>query len=375
MDLHLRKRTWAEVSLENIAHNYRAIRAAIPAGCKFLGVVKADAYGHGAVAVSKKLEELGADYLAVSCLDEAVELREAGIGLPILILGHTPREYVSELIDLDLTQTVTCEAKAIEYSQEATRIGRGLKIHIKVDTGMARLGFLTAGNHFEQGVANIVSACRQPGLDPEGIYTHFALSDEPGYEAREFTEKQFSLFMDVISRVSKAGITFKIRHCANSGAVVSYKETALDMVRPGILLYGYGDGGKLGLRPCMRLMTHVSTIKYIDEELPVSYGGTFVTPRRTRMGVVPIGYADGLFRSLSNNCSFMTSQGPAPQRGRICMDMCMIDLTDLPEVNLESLIEVFGQRQSAEELAERAGTISYELLCSVSKRVPRVYVD
>lgn len=373
--MDLRKRTWAEISLDNIEHNYRAIRAALPAGCRFLGVVKADAYGHGAVEVSRRLESIGADYLAVSCLDEAAELRSAGIGLPILILGHTPREYVRELIELDLTQTVTCEAKAIEYSQEAAALGRTLRIHIKVDTGMSRLGFLTAGGHFEQGIENIVSACRQRNLDPEGIYTHFAVSDEPGAEAEAYTRGQFGLFMRVVAAVERAGIGFRIRHCANSGAVVSYPETTLDMVRPGILLYGFGDGGKLGLRPCMRLMTHVSTIKYIDAGLPVSYGGTYVTARRTRMGVIPIGYADGLLRSLSNNCSFMTERGPAPQRGRICMDMCMIDLTDLPEINLESLIEVFGERQPADALAAQAGTISYELLCSVSKRVPRVYVE
>ncbi len=373
--MDLRKRTWAEISLGNIEHNYRAIRAVLPAGCKFLGVVKADAYGHGAVEVSRRLESVGADYLAVSCLDEAVELRDAGIRMPILILGHTPREYVGELIDRDLTQTVTCEAKAVEYSREAAALGKTLRIHIKVDTGMSRLGFLTAGGHFEQGIANIVSACRQRNLDPEGVYTHFAVSDEPGAEAEAYTREQFGLFMRVIGAVESAGIRFRIRHCANSGAVVSYPETALDMVRPGILLYGFGDGGRLGLRPCMRLMTHVSTIKHIDEALPVSYGGTFVTPRRTRMGVIPIGYADGLFRSLSNNCSFWTERGPAPQRGRICMDMCMVDLTDLPGVNLESLIEIFGEKQSAETLAAQAGTISYELLCSVSKRVPRVYVD
>lgn len=373
--MDLRKRTWAEISLDNIEHNYRAIRAALPEGCKFLGVVKADAYGHGAVEVSRRLEAAGADYLAVSCLDEAAELRAAGIGTPILILGHTPREYVKELIDLDLTQTVTCEAKAIEYSREAAALGRTLRIHIKVDTGMSRLGFLTAAGHFEQGIENIVSACRQKNLDPEGIYTHFAVSDEPGEDAQAFTRGQFALFLRVIDAVSRAGISFRIRHCANSGAVVNYPETALDMARPGILLYGFGDGGKLGLRPCMRLMTHVSTIKYIDAGLPVSYGGTFVTTRRTRMGVIPIGYADGLFRSLSNKCSFVTESGPAPQRGRICMDMCMIDLTELPDVNLESLIEIFGEKQSAEALAGKAGTISYELLCSVSKRVPRVYVD
>lgn len=373
--MDLLKRTWAEISLDNIEHNYRTIRAVIPQGCRFLGVVKADAYGHGAVAVSRRLESIGADYLAVSCLDEAVELRNAGIKLPILILGHTPREYVPELIDLDLTQTVTCEAKAIEYSEEAVKLGKHLRVHIKVDTGMSRLGFLVAGGHFDRGIENIVSACRQKNLDPEGIYTHFAVSDEPGEDAEKFTKAQFSLFMSVIEFLKKSGISFEIRHCANSGAVVNYKETCLDMVRPGILLYGFGDAGRLGLRPCMRLMTHVSTIKYIDENLPVSYGRTFATPRRTRMGVIPIGYADGLLRSLSNNCSFITEKGPAPQRGRICMDMCMIDLTNLPDVNLESLIEIFGEKQSVDELAARAGTISYELLCSVSKRVPRVYVD
>ncbi len=371
--MDLRKRTWAEISLDNIEHNYRRIRSLIPEGCRFLGVVKADAYGHGAVQVSRRLEAAGADYLAVSCLDEAAELRGAGIGLPILILGHTPREYVRELIDLDLTQTVTCEAKAVEYSEECVKLGKTLRIHIKVDTGMSRLGFLCAGGYFEQGIGNIISACRQKNLEYEGIYTHFAVSDEPGEEAERFTRGQFELFCRVIDALGKKGISFRLRHCANSGAVVNYPETALDMVRPGILLYGFGDGGRLGLRPCMRLMTHVSTIKYIDEGLPVSYGGTFVTSRRTRMGVIPIGYADGLLRSLSNNCSFITERGPAPQRGRICMDMCMIDLTDLTEVNLDSLIEIFGERQSAEELAARAGTISYELLCSVSKRVPRVY--
>ncbi len=372
--MDLRKRTWAEISLDNIEHNYRTIRAALPEGCKFLGVVKADAYGHGAVAVSRRLEAAGAEYLAVSCLDEAAELRDAGIKMPVLILGHTPAEFVPELIARDLTQTVTCEAKAIEYSREAARLGSPLRVHIKVDTGMSRLGFLTAGGHFDQGIRNIVSACVQPFLEPEGIYTHFAVSDEPGEEARAYTLGQFDLFTHVLGALEKEGITFKIRHCANSGAVVNYKETAMDMVRPGLLLYGFGDGGRLGLRPCMRLMTHVSTIKYIDRGLPVSYGGTFVTGRRTRMGVIPIGYADGLLRSLSNNCSFATGSGPAPQRGRICMDMCMIDLTDLPEVNLESLIEIFGEAQSVEDLAARAGTIPYELLCSVSKRVPRVYV-
>ena len=372
--MDLRKRTWAEINLDNIAYNYHKIRAVLPDGCRFLGVVKADAYGHGAVPVSRRLEAEGADYLAVSCLDEALELRDAGIRMPILILGHTPREYVAELMAHDLTQTVTCEAKAIEYEEEAARLGKILRVHIKLDTGMSRLGFLCAGEHFEPGVQNVLHACRLPHLDAEGVYTHFAVSDEEGPEARAFTHAQFDLFMRVLTAVEREGVTFQIRHCANSGAVINYRETALDMVRPGLLLYGYGDNGRLGLRPCMSLKTHVSTIKFYEPGTPVSYGGIYRTDRRTRMGVLPIGYADGLMRSLSNHCSFHTASGPAPQRGRICMDMCMIDLTDLPQVNLESLVEIFGAHASLDELAKAAGTIPYELLCSVSKRVPRDYV-
>jgi alanine racemase len=380
--MDLQKRTWAEISLKNIEHNYNTIRNTLPDGCKFLGVVKADAYGHGAVRVSQLLEKIGADYLAVSCLDEALELRNAGIKMPILILGHTPPEYTDILIERGITQTVSCLAKAEEYSQKAAENGGTLKIHIKVDSGMGRLGFIcddghfSYNEHFEEGVHNIVSSCSLPHLDVEGIYTHFAVSDVDGDASRDFTLKQFKLFTDVIKSVEEIGnFHFKIRHCANSGAVVNYKEMALDMVRPGILLYGYGDGGKLGLKPCMSLISTVSTIKYYEEGTSISYGRLYTTPRRTRIGVVPIGYADGLFRCLSDKCSFYSDHGFVPQRGRICMDMCMVDLTDAPDVNLESRIEIFGPNASLEELSTLAGTIPYELLCSVSKRVPRVYID
>lgn len=372
--MDLQKRTWAEISLENIEHNYNAIKGSLPAGVKFLGVVKADAYGHGAVRVSKLLESIGADYLAVSCLDEALELRDGGITMPILILGHTPSEYTGLLIDNSITQTVTCEAKAVEYSKAAMENGGTLKIHIKVDTGMSRLGFLCAGQHFDEGVRGIIESCNMPGLSAEGIYTHFAVSDEEGADNEAYTRKQFKLFTDVIEAAEKiGGVHFNLRHCANSGAVVNYKEMALDMVRPGLLLYGYGDCGRLGLRPCMSLITTVSTIKYYEEGTTISYGRKYTTSRRTRMGVLPIGYADGLMRVLSNKCAFASDYGMAPQRGRICMDMCMVDLTDLPEVNLDSKIEIFGEKASLEELAKKADTIPYELLCSVSKRVPRVY--
>ena len=373
----LQKRTWAEVSLDNISHNYRAIRAALPEGCRFLGVVKADAYGHGAVAVARLLESEGADYLAVSCLDEAMELRSAGITMPLLILGHTPSEYTETLIDNDITQTVSCLAKAQEFSARAAALGRQLRIHIKIDTGMSRLGFLCGGDSFDEGVANVIASCRLPGLLPEGIYTHFAVSDEPDADSERYTHQQFDLFCRMIDAVARrGGVTFAIRHCANTGAVVHYPEMALDMVRPGLLLYGYGDGAqKLGLRPVMRLMTNIGTIKVYEPGTSVSYGRIFKTEHTTRMGVVPYGYADGFFRCLSNRCSLMTAYGPAPQRGRICMDMCMIDLTDLPQVNVGDEVEIFGPHNPVEKLAELAGTIPYELTCAVSKRVPRVYIE
>ena len=372
----LQKRTWAEISLENLRHNYRAIRSALSEGCRFLGVVKADAYGHGALPVSRLLQAEGADYLAVSCLDEALELRRGGITMPILILGHTPHEYCSVLIEQSITQTVTCLAKALEYSEEAVKLGGTLKIHIKLDTGMSRLGFLCGGAHFEEGVDNIIRSCSLPGLESEGVYTHFAVSDAEDAESESYTRGQFELFMRVIAEVEKrGGIKFSIRHCANSGAVASYPEMALDMVRPGLLLYGYGDtSGRLGLRPCMRLVSTVSTIKIYDSGVSVSYGRRFVTERRTRMGVLAVGYADGLPRIVSNKCSFAAGHGFAPQRGSICMDMCMIDLTDLPEVDVGSEVELFGERNSIYKLSDAAGTIPYELLCSVSKRVPRVYI-
>lgn len=371
----LKKRTWAEISLENIKHNYEAIRKAIPQGCRFLGIVKADAYGHGAVQVSRLLQDVGADYLAVSCLDEALELRRAGITMPVLVLGHTPPEYSRLVIDNHITQTVTCLAKAVEYSAAAVALGGTMKIHIKLDTGMSRLGFLCDGAHFDEGVQNVIDSCRLPGLEAEGIYTHFAVSDEEGEENEDYTRAQFRLFCEVTQAVKeRGGIEFALRHCANSGAVVNYPEMSLDMVRPGLLLYGYGDtSGRLGLRPCMRLVSTVSTIKFYEPGTSVSYGRRFVADRRTRMGVLALGYADGLPRIISNKCAFSTAYGPAPQRGNICMDMCMIDLTELPQVDVGSEVEIFGEHSDICVLSEAAGTIPYELLCAVSKRVPRVY--
>ena len=337
-------------------------------------MVKADAYGHGAVQVSRLLQDAGADYLAVAGLDEAMELRQNGIFLPILILGHTPPEYTETLIRNDITQAVTCLAKAEQYSREASRLGRTLRIHIKVDTGMSRLGFLCAGPHFDDGVENILYACSLPGLESEGIFTHFAVSDEPGEDNEAYTRAQFGLFLRVIDAVKERGVSFAIRHCANSGAVLHYPEMALDMVRPGLLLYGYGDeSGTLDLRPCMRLMTRITTIKHYESGTSVSYGRRFVTDKLTRMAVLGIGYADGLPRACSNRCSFYIAGGYAPQRGSICMDMCMADVTDLPDAAVDGEVEIFGEHCDIRLLSEAAQTIPYELLCAVNKRVPRVY--
>ncbi|MBE6919326.1 MAG: alanine racemase [Ruminococcaceae bacterium] len=369
------KRTWAEIDLDALAHNYRTLRAHVGGAVKFLGVVKADAYGHGAVEVSRLLQELGADYLAVSSVDEAMELRKNGITMPILILGHTPREQVGLMIENRITQAVTCRAKAVEYSEEAVRCGGELTVHIKVDTGMSRLGYLCAGRHFATGVQGICDACAMPGLKAEGIFTHFAVADESDEDSAAYTDGQLALFCRVIDAVeARRGEKFALHHCANTGATAARSDTYMDMVRPGLLLYGCGEfAQELGLQPVMTLKTTVSTIKTYDAGTDVSYGRLYTTPCTTRMGVLPYGYADGFQRCLSGKCELVTDHGKAPQRGRICMDMCMIDLTELPQVDVGDEVEVFGKRNRVDDLAALAGTIPYELTCAVSKRVPRIY--
>ena len=370
------RRTWAEIDLDALAHNYHQARKRIGPNVKYLGVVKADAYGHGALQVAKKLEELGADYLAVSSLDEARELRHGGVGAPILILGHTPPEMVPQLIEYGITQAVSAKAKAEEYSAAAAKSGGTLKVHIKVDTGMSRLGFLVRGGHFDGGVEAIAAACALPNLEAEGIFTHFAASDADDAPSEAYTQQQFEVFQRVMDALAERGRTFAIRHCANSGALARYPEMYLDMVRPGIALYGVGDDAeRLGLRPVMSLKSSVSTIKVFDPDTDISYGRTFHTTEKTRVGVLPIGYADGFFRGLSNRMSVITAQGPAPVRGRICMDMCMVDLSGLPEVHVGDTVEIFGKDQPVDRLAAMLDTIPYELTCAVSKRVPRLYME
>ena len=367
------KRCWAEISPENLLHNVRALRAALPAGCRFLGVVKADAYGHGAVETAKLLEGAGADYLAVACLDEALELRAHGVTMPVLILGHSSAAYTETLIEHDITQAVAGFEESRAFSEAAIRAGGTLRVHMAVDTGMSRLGFLCTGEDFDRGAAALARACLLPGLDAEGVFTHFAVADEPGEENERYTREQYRLFTAAIEAAERQGAHFAIRHCMNSGALLHYPEFALDMARPGLLLYGYGDAeGRLGLKPCMRLVTRLLTVKTLAPGASVSYGRRFTAERETRLGVLGIGYADGLPRLCSNRCAFAVAGGMAPQRGSICMDMCMLDLTELPEAKPGDEVEIFGPAADLNALSEAAQTIPYELLCAVSKRVPRV---
>lgn len=369
-------RTWTEIDLSNLEHNYRALRAMLPQGCRFLGVVKADAYGHGAVQVARRLETLGAEYLAVACLDEALELRQARITTPILILGYTPTERAEALLDNGITQTVYDVEMARALSNAAAAAGKTLKIHVKADTGMSRLGWLCGGEDQSAAAEAIAQVCALPGLEAEGIYTHFANAD--GDE--DYTMLQFTRFLDLLEALKERGITFAIRHCAASAAALKFPCTHLDMVRPGIALYGHypdpsceGLDGP-GLRPVMTLKTRVASVKTVPAGTPVSYGCTHVLARETKLAALTIGYADGLPRLCSDKLEVLIGGQRAPIVGRICMDMCMADVTGL-DVAPGDEVEVFGEHLPIEDVAALAGTIQYELLCAVSPRVHRAYLD
>ena len=369
------RRTWAEIDLDALGHNYRALRAQMGPASGFLGVVKADSYGHGAVQISRELEALGAAYLAISSIDEAQELRRAGIRLPILQLGLTPPDQTAALIESRVTQAVWSEQAAADFSRAAVEAGGRMLVHIKLDTGMSRLGFQCDDNHFTQSLEAICRVCALPGLEVEGVFTHFAVSDEERESSQVYTRLQHERFEAMLSRLAERGIRFSLCHCANSGATVSYPQFAHDMFRPGIITYGIGDQAEaLGLRPVMTLRTVIGAVKDFSPDTTISYGRTFCTSRPSRVGVLPIGYADGLHRVLSNQWRVWTEAGTAPILGRICMDMCMIDLTDVPGIGEGDVVEVYGPHNSVNEAAQLAGTISYELTCAVSKRVPRIYL-
>ena len=367
-------RTWAEISLGSLEHNYRALRSCAP-DSKFLGTVKANGYGHGAIPIARRLVELGTDYLAVACLDEAAALRRAGIAAPILILGYTQPGLAAEIVELDVTQTVFTPELARALSDAAGAAGKRARVHLKADTGMSRLGVLD--HRPERAAEELAGLCALPHLEPEGIFTHFASAD--GDE--EYTMLQFTRFLDVLAELEgKYGRTFEIRHCAASAAVLNYPCTHMDMVRPGIALYGHypdpsceGLDGP-GLKPVMTLYSRVAAVRDFPADTPVSYGCTAsFGGDGGRTAVLPVGYADGLHRTLSNAGSVWLGGQPRPIMGRVCMDMCMIALEAGADVRPGDVAEVFGPRLPVERQADIAGTISYELLCAVAPRVPRIY--
>ena len=367
-------RTWAEINLDALAHNYHALRAMLPQGCGFVGLVKANAYGHGAVPVAGKLEQLGADMLAVACVDEGEQLRRAGIGLPILCLGQTPPELGEELLQWDITQTVEDLETARKLSETALAAGKKLKIHLKLDTGMGRLGFRWEDEGNDAVADDMARVCALPGLEAEGMFTHFAAADgDEGY-----TMAQLSKFQAARAALEKRGVRLKIYHCGASSAVLHYPCTYLDMVRPGIALYGYYTdeesrrADRPGLIPVMTLKSRIAAVRAMPAGASVSYGCTARLERDSRLAVLPLGYGDGLPRVLSNQLKVMIRGKACPIVGRICMDMCMADVTDLPDVRAGEVATVYGPGLT-DEAARLAGTISYELLCHVAPRVPRVY--
>ena len=376
MNETVQMRTWAEVSLDNLAHNYRTLRGLLPEGCKFLGVVKANAYGHGAAELGRKLQELECDMLAVACLDEAFELRRVGVTLPILCLGHTAPRFAHLLLECGVSQMVADLKSAQALSDAAVAAGKTLTVHIKLDTGMSRLGLLWQQEQ-EETVEEIRQICSLPGLKAEGLFTHFA--DADGSE--EYTMLQFTRFLDAKAALEKVGITFEICHCAASAAVLNYPCTHLDMVRPGLLLYGYYpareleglDGGEL--LPVMTLKSRIAALRDIPAGTPVSYGRTACVERDSKLAVLPIGYGDGFSRAFSDRGSVLIRGQRCRIVGRVCMDMCMVDVTDLPQVKVGDVAVIYGRDGLMEEATRLAGTIPYELLCNVNPRVPRVYLD
>lgn len=365
---------WAEVDLEAIAQNLRELRRITRPQARIMAVVKANAYGHGAVPVSRIALENGASYLGVAIFNEALELREAGINAPILVLGNIPKEQVETAIKLDITQTVYSLPMATHIAETALRLGKKALIHIKLDTGMTRLGFFGS-----QAVSDIEQIAALKGIILEGIYTHFAVSDAAD---KGFTLQQFKVFKDRCALLEAKGIKIPLKHVANSAAVIDMPETHLDMVRLGIALYGLYpsrevDYDKVALKPALSLKCKIVHLKEVPQNTTVSYGRKYKTVRNTKIATLPIGYADGFSRLLSSKAFCLIKGQKAPIVGTICMDQCMAEVGHIKEVNLGDEVVLMGRQGeeeiSAEDLAAELGTINYEIVCMISTRIPRFY--
>lgn len=374
-----RKRFWAEIDINAAEKNFNIIKARLRKGTKLCCVVKANAYGHGAVYLSRLYESLGADFFAVSNVEEAMQLRNNGIKAPILILGYTPASCAALLAQNDISQSVFSYNYARELNDYARREGVKVKIHIKLDSGMGRIGFdCVHGDRSDK----LIEACSMDSLSNEGIFTHFALADG-GESGREYTALQYQRFMSAVELLERQGISFEIKHCANSAATLDYPEYHLDMVRVGVALYGLAPsrevGGCDGLLPVMSLRSVVSMIKDIEAGDCVSYGCDFRADKKTKIATAPVGYADGYWRSSSKNGATVLVRGKRVRIvGRICMDQLMLDVSDVKGVREGDYITLIGRdgedTVSADELAAINGTINYEMICAIGERVPRFYI-
>jgi len=363
--------TRAIIDLSAIWRNVLALKSLVSPSVMFCAVVKADGYGHGAIAVAAQAVKAGADYLAVAVLDEALTLRSAGFSGPILILGYTPPQQAILVAENGLTQTIYNLSQAEALDAAAHSLSVMVKVHLKVDTGMSRLG-VTPGQagDFAQGVD------RLSNLLIEGVYTHLAQADSAD---KSSARQQLAAFNDALNSISARGLVIPIKHCANSAALLDMPESHLDMVRAGISLYGLWPSAETGrpiaLSPAMRFMSKIAMLKKVPAGTPISYGRTYVTEKESTIATLPVGYADGWTRRLSGKAQVAVGGGRAPVVGRICMDQCMVDVTHIDGLSEGDDVLLFGGTElPAEEVAAEVDTINYELVCMVGKRVPRIYL-
>jgi alanine racemase len=367
--------TWAEVSIEAIKHNVNQFKKYIGSSVNLMAVVKADGYGHGAVPVAKAALEAGADYLAVAILDEGIELREAGITKPILVLGYTPIRSIRQAMIAGVDITVFSEEVLDEIILQSAALQKTVAIHLKIDTGMTRIGVQTR----EEALVLAVRALESPFIVLKGIFTHFANADS---EDPSYTVQQFERFRSVTSYLYDNGISIPLKHCCNTAGTMNFPEMHLDMVRVGIGLYGlYPDVSlkehPILLQQAMTLITKIAWLKKVAKSQPISYGCTYTPSTERVIATLPIGYADGLSRQLSNCGQFLVHGQKVLVAGRVCMDQTMVDVTSGPPCQQGDEVIIFGGNgeafQSVDEIALLMGTINYEVVCLIGKRVPRIY--
>ena len=369
------KRAWAEINLDNAKANYKTIKLSAK-DRRIMPVIKADAYGHGANFLAKLYQECGTEIFAVSNINEAIKLRKAGITKDILILGYTPKEYIETLLKYSITQTVYSLDYAKELSKIVSKTNVLVKAHLKLDTGMNRLGF-----NPEKDYSDILKALALPGIYFEGIFTHYAVADSEDSSDKDFSLEQLNRFNNAVAKLSSDGHSFKYIHCCNSAATLLHPFDEGNLVRPGIILYGIAPADDLSLKyelsPVMSIKTVVSAIKTIHKGETVSYGRTFTANKDMKIATLPIGYGDGYPRKMSNCGKVLINGRFADIVGRVCMDQMMIDITDIPKVSVGTEVTVIGQSGDNSitfaEIADMVDTIPYELVCNISVRVPRVY--